>query len=373
MNTTQRDEILILGAGGIGGTLAGRLAQQGKSVCLVTSNPTIAEAITTHGLRAHFDGEVHHSWPRAVARVSELDAADRFALCIIAVPPSSAEDAARDALPFLDDDACFVCCPNGLIEERLAEFIPAERIVGGVVSFGASMLGPGEVKQTSDGGAITLGRLPQAYQYKDPALANIQQMFEGTFPAPITDNLRGTRWSKLALNCVVSSLGTIGGNNLGPLISHRRVRRLGLEIVTEVVQVARAEQVELTKVSNTVDLRWLTLGRIERRRQIGAGTLVFKHILVLAAGMKYREMRSSMLRALERGRTPPVDFLNGEITRRGELHGIPTPVNKAIQDMIHEMAEGKRKPSFECIEELFESTNELRGWPTSWKTRTGLQ
>lgn len=371
MTQKHGEEILILGAGGIGGTLAGRLAEQGREVCLVTSNPAIAEAITMHGLRAHFDGKEHLSWPRAVVSVDDLEPAQRFDLCIIAVPPSSAEDAARAALPLLAEGACFVCCPNGLIEERLAEFIPAELIVGGVVTFGASMLGPGKVKQTSEGGVITLGRLPQAYLYDDPVLRKVAALLEGTFPTPFTDNLRGTRWTKLALNCVVSSLGTVGGNRLGALINHRRVRRLALEVFTEVVQVARAEQVELTKISNTVDLRWLTLGRIERRRQVGAGTLVFKHILVLAAGMKYREMRSSMLRALERGRVPPVDFLNGEITRRGAQHGIPTPINQAIQDMIHEMAAGTRKPSFESIEELFTKTEELRGWPTSWKTRPG--
>ena len=365
-------KIVIFGAGGIGGTLAGRLSKQGREVCLVTGNATIAQAINERGLSARFNGEAHRSRPQAVERIEELDGAQRFELCVIAVPPSSAEEAARAALPYLGEEGLILCCPNGLIEERLAEFIPAERIVGGVVSFGASMIGPGEVEQTSEGGAITLGRLPSAYHYEDAGLERVAALLEGTFPTPLTDNLRGTRWSKLALNCVVSSLGTIGGDRLGPLINHRRVRRLGLEIITETVQVAHAEQVVLEKVANTVDLRWLTLGRIERRRQVGAGTLVFKHLMVLGAGLKYRNMRSSMLRALERGRTPPVDFLNGEITRRSAPHGIPTPVNDAVQEMIHEMARGEREPSFASIEQLYERTQELRGWPTSWKSRAGL-
>lgn len=372
---SERDDmkIVILGAGGIGGTIAARLCGQGRDVSLVTGNPTIAAAISEHGLHARFDGVEHVVRPRAVVAPEEFDASERFALCIVAVPPSSAEEAVSNVLPWLGEDGLVLCCPNGLIEERLVgKTIAAERIVGGVVSFGASMTGPGHVEQTSDGGAITLGRLPGAYRYEDDGLGRVAALLEGTFPTPITDNLRGVRWSKLALNCVVSSLGTIGGAKLGALIKHRIVRRLGLEIITEVVQVARAEQVELVKVANTVDLKWLTLGRIERRRQIGAGTLVFKHTLVLGAGVKYRDMRSSMLRALERGRKPPVEFLNGEIVERGALHGIPTPINQAVMEMIEELAQGKREPCFAGIEELYERTAQYRGWPTSWKSKTGL-
>ena len=368
----SEERIVILGAGGIGGTIAGRLAQQGKEVSLVTGNPKIAAAIKEEGLRSTFDGEQHVSWPEAVVEPDEFGEDRRFGLCVVAVPPSSAEEAVEKVLPWLGEDGLVLCCPNGLLEERLSQILEPARIVGGVVSFGASMTGLGEVEQTSDGGAITIGRLPQAYSYEDEGLRKVAHLLDGTFPTPITSNLRGARWSKLALNCVVSSLGTIGGNELGPLIKRRIVRRLGLEIITEAVQVARAEQVELVKVANTVDLKWLTLGRIERRRQIGAGTLVFKHMLVLGAGVKYRNMRSSMLRALERGRKPPVEFLNGEIVAYGERHGIPTPVNEAVLDMILEIADGKREPSLESIKELYNRTAELRGWPTSWKTKAGM-
>ena len=48
--------------------------------------------------------------------------------------------------------------------------------------------------------------------------------------------------------------------------------------------------------------------------------------------------RSSMLAAIERGRPPAVDFLNGEIVDRGMRHGIPTPVNAAAQRTVHAIA-----------------------------------
>ena len=44
---------------------------------------------------------------------------------------------------------------------------------------------------------------------------------------------------------------------LGVLLQHRFVRRMALEIMTEVVHVARKENVRLEKVSGTIDLSFL--------------------------------------------------------------------------------------------------------------------
>ena len=98
-------------------------------------------------------------------------------------------------------------------------------------------------------------------------------------------------------------------------MQHRFVRRLALEIMTEVTQVARKEGVRLEKVSGTLDLSWIALDEAERAAA-GSPSLVAKHGLLLAVGFRYRRMKSSMLSAIERGRTPAVDFLNGEVVDR---------------------------------------------------------
>lgn len=349
--------VLIFGGGGIGGTLAARLAGVGRDVTVITRNPSIAEAITRRGLRSHYEGAVQVAHPDAVATLEELGEPDgRFAAAFVAVPPSSAEQAAHDALPWLEPDAPIVCCPNGLIEERLESQLPPERIIGGIVTFAGSMLGPGEVKKTSTGGGITLGRLPQAQRAEDPQLERVAALLEGAVPVRRTDNLRGARWSKLALNCAVSSLGTVGGNRLGILMHRRIVRRMMLEVVTEVVTLAQAESIDLVRLANTIDLNWLALSDGQRRRKLGSAELFSKHTLLLIVGMKYRKMRSSMLRALERGRRPPVDFLNGEVTSRAPRHGLAVPVNAALQEAIHAIADGEKESSFETLREVYART-----------------
>ncbi len=177
-------------------------------------------------------------------------------------------------------------------------------------------------------------------------------LLEHVGPVDVTDNLAGARWSKLAINCAISSLGTIGGDRLGVLMRARIVRRLALEIMTEVVAVARREEVRLRKVSGTIDLDWMALTAAERATTMGSASLVAKHSLLLAVGTRYRRLRSSMLRAIERGREPAVAFLNGEISSRGERHGVPTPVNDAIAEQVRRISRGERTPSMDAIAEV---------------------
>jgi len=44
---------------------------------------------------------------------------------------------------------------------------------------------------------------------------------------------------------------------------------------------------------------------------------------------------SSMLQDLSRGRKTEIGFINGAVVEKGRLHGIPTPYNSFIVDLIH--------------------------------------
>jgi 2-dehydropantoate 2-reductase len=142
---------------------------------------------------------------------------------------------------------------------------------------------------------------------------------------------------------------------LGALLQHRHVRRLALEIMTEAALVARRENVRLEKVSGTLDLNWIALDETERR-VAGSPSLVAKHGLLLAVGFRYRRMRSSMLSAIERGRTPAVDFLNGEVVDRGRRHGLDVTTNEHVRSKVWDIARGKAKPGMSALRDLYEAT-----------------
>jgi len=338
--------ILVMGAGGIGGIVASTLMEVGSPVTAVSTNAAIRAAVDKSGFRVVDDGEerVVRGW---VSPAPE----GKYDLCILATQPPNVEDAARTALPHLVEDAEVLVLQNGLCEDRIAAIVGKQRVIGGIVAWGASMPEPGKYERTAAGG-FSLGRLPDhPGGVTDPSLKRVGQLLEAVGPVTITENLTGARWSKLALNCAVSALGTIAGEKLGGLVRQRRYRRLALEIMTEAVAVAQAEGVRLEKVAGTLDLDWVALTEADRNASLSMA-LTAKHALLLAVGLRYRRMRSSMLAAIERGRTPSIDFLNGEIVTRGAAKGVATPVNTRIVQTVWAIAKGQERSSRELLDRV---------------------
>lgn len=340
--------ILVVGAGGIGGVLTSCLVESGREVLASTTNPVIHRAVSAEGYRVRDEGGT-----RVVRGPISLGLPDRtFDAVVLATQPPQVEAAAREAARCLAPNGKMVVLQNGLCEERVARIVGEERVVGAVVAWGATMPEPGVYERTAQGG-FTLGSLDG--RATEAELRELVAAFEAVGPTEITANLLGKRWSKLAINCAISSLGTVGGDRLGALMTQRHVRRLALEIMSEVVAVSKALSVRLEKVSGTLDLDFMALTD-EERRVAGSPGLLAKHSLLLAVGFRYRRMRSSMLSAIERGREPAVDFLNGEIVTRGQELGVPTPVNAAIRDEVWAIARKERAPDHARLRELYERT-----------------
>jgi 2-dehydropantoate 2-reductase len=372
-----RTRVVVFGCGGIGGTIAAALANAGASVVVVTHNQAITVAVGREGIRSRrADGrEVVAQVPVATDLAdlmaslnenaggrSDEGQARLFDVAFLAVPPNRLEQAAESAIRVLATDGVLVALANGLPEEKLAARFGDRRVVGAIVSFGASQTSPGVVEQTSDGG-FTIGRLSGDVDDGVKRVAVLLAPLDPTGASPrldveggnLTTELRGARFSKLAINCAISSLGTIGGDRLGALMRHRFVRRLCLEVMTEVVQVAQQLGVKLQKVAHTVDLEWLALDDDERLL-LGSPGLLAKHTVLLAVGARYRRLRSSMLGAIERGREPPIEELNGEVVRLARSVGKDAPMNQAIVDAVWAIARHERSPSLSSLRALFEQT-----------------
>ncbi len=339
-----------MGLGGIGGIVTALLLEQGHNVTAVSTNLKIREAIENAGLCVTGDGETRVVPGGKIVAEPPIDGRG-YDYILIATQPPQVEIAAKSAIGALSDNGCMVIFQNGLCEERIAKIIGKERVIGAIIAWGASMIGPGRYQRTSAGG-FTVGRFDGPV---DEQCEELGTALEAIGPVDLTDNLRGARWSKLAINCAVSTLGTVGGDRLGPLLAHRFVRRLALEVMTEVVHVAKAEGVELVKVAGTLSLDKLALTDQEAKAS-GSAALVKKHAILLAVGARYRRLRSSMLSAIERGRQPAVDYLNGEVVTRADRHGISVRVNSKLQRTVHQIAEGQVSPGLGLLRRIYDDT-----------------
>ncbi len=315
----------------------------------LVTNAGIRDAIKAHGYRLQ-----GHTTLRQVTSPHILaSAADgvpgSYDYALMAVQPPVVEQATRETAPLLKPDGRVVCFQNGLCEERIAAIVGAERVLGGIVSWGASMPEAGVFDRTSEGG-FTLGRLSGEI---DDKARNLAHILSHVGPVTYTNNLVGARFSKLAMNSAVSTLGTLGGTHVGGLLRHAFVRRLALEIVTEACHVAQAIGVHLERLATTVDVRWFS---IDGKVGSFSPQLWTKHALVYLVGLRYRRMRSSMLQAIERGRPPAVDFLNGELVTRALRAGVQVPTNTRARELVWEIANGQRTSSLDTLRQLYDET-----------------
>ncbi len=346
----SQPRILVMGAGGIGGIVTATLADAGHDVVAVSTNPEIRRAVERGGMRVREGGEELVVAAKVVAEPGEAVAETGVVdYAILATQPPTVEEATRSLLPYLGPQSAVVVLQNGLCEERVAAIAGKDRVIGAIVAWGASMPEPGLYERTAAGG-FAIGKLDGAGE-ADAQLRQLGGMFEAIGPVTLTKNLRGARWSKLALNAAISSMGTIAGERLGPVARVRRYRRLALEVMSEAVEVAHKLGVTLEKVSGTLDLDWIALSPEDRAARASA-SLAAKHALLLAVGMRYRRMRSSMLSAIERKRPPAIDFLNGEIVRHGEQVGAATPVNRAVVETVWQIARGEETSSRGTLDRL---------------------
>lgn len=327
--------LLLMGCGAVGGVLAGGLLRAGHDLTLVTHNDEIARAINADGLRMTTP---EGAWTVPATAYVHLDEAEgTFDVACLTMKATGVEQAARDLAPRLSPQGYAVTLQNGVVEDRVAGILGRERVVGALVGWGATMHAPGVYEMTSRG-EMVVGELDGQVT---PRVQALKAVLDAAGPTTVSTNIYGVLWSKLAINSTITSLGALSGQHLGTMLRRGDVRRLGLAVIGEAVDVARASGIRLEPVGGTLDLQRIYLP--PERRAGGWGLdLLPKHAIMLVVGLKFRKLKSSMLQSLERGRRPEIDFMNGYVAARGREAGVPTPVNAALAAMVREIEAGVR-------------------------------
>jgi 2-dehydropantoate 2-reductase len=329
-------KIVVIGAGAVGGVVAGYLADLNYDIQLVCKHREILDSIENNGLRIEGVKEHIISYPDTVMDISQIT--DRPDIIFLATKANDVKELAQNIVPFLRDDTAIVSLQNGICEDLIAEIVRPDRTIGCVVGWGATMLGPGRIEITSDGEFI-LGELDGEVTHR---LLIIKSMLEKIFQVKISTNIYGALFSKLIINSCINTLGAISGLYLGELLNLNIARTIFLQVLTEGVQVAKASQVQLEKIGGRVDLYKLMLSPKELNDNFSFSSLK-KHLVIQLIGLKYRRIKSSSLQSLERGKLTEIDYLNGYIVKKAQQFNIPVPVNQKLVDMIKDIEAGKIK------------------------------
>ena len=329
----------IYGAGSLGTVLGAYLTRAGETVDLINRNRAHVEALKKDGAR--ITGTVNMTVPVHALLPEEMNS--KYDVIFLMTKQLNNRETVTFLRDFLTENGLIVTMQNGIPEDSVAEIVGAEKTAGCVVEWGATMTAPGVCELTSEPDSLSfhMGAMPGI----DPTrLLTVKKLLEKMCPVQIESNLPGARWSKLLINATFSGLGTVMGGTFGDVTRNPRAKSLAVACMKEVIDVGHAAGVTFAPVQGK-DIVRLFYWRSALKKAIA------KMILPIAM-KKHAAIEPSMLQDLKKNKPCEIDAINGVVCRWGQKYGIPTPINDRIAVLIHEIQDGKRKPSPELLNEF---------------------
>jgi 2-dehydropantoate 2-reductase len=300
---------VILGAGAVGATIGGRLADTDHDVLLVARGEHL-KAPQHSGLRLAMPDRVISRHVPAAAIEDVVFAPDD--VLIVATKQQDGEPLLRAAAASGFDLPVF-CAQNGVDGERMA-LRRFPRVYGVCVMLPAVHLEPGRVAAsgTPYTGSLDLGCYPRGAD--DTAHTVAEALRRSGFLSTVRDDVMPWKYAKLLRN-LGNALEALGGSGTGA-----DAYAGGAAASAELAQRARNEA---RAVWDTAGISWTSDAEWHAYRG--------KNVEVGAVEGAARAGGSSWQSAARGLGSIESDHLNGEVVLVGRLHGVPTPVNALLQ------------------------------------------
>ena len=311
VNVDKTMRFIIYGAGGIGGSIGARLHLNGEKVLLVARGKHFA-AIQAAGLQFH-SPTIHEALNIDVVshpRDLNIGSDDVVILCM---KTQHVEDALRQLQLHAPSNVPIFCCQNGVASERMA-LRRFSRVYGMVVWVPAEHLEPGVVVNFAENraGNLDAGCYPRGVdETVEQVTAAIHAAGFVSRPDP---NIMAKKYAKLMVN-LTNALDAAGAERPDDVI--------------------RSMQQEARNCCDTAGIEYADLHATRSARgEIRGGQVP-----------GFERHGSSTFQSLLRDTGDiEADYMNGEIVQLGRLHGIPTPVNAAVQNIGVDLIRGAIKP-----------------------------
>jgi len=310
--------LVILGAGAIGGVVAGHLARAARDVMVLARGEHLA-AIRAHGLRVDTPSGSFVA-PLAVADASAPVAWRDGDVLVVAVKTQDLGSALRTVAP--PPWIPIVCMTNGVEAERIA-LRHARAVYGACVMMSASYLVPGSVQVWGAPvpGLLDLGRYPDGSGELGDAI--VGELIVAGFAAEVRTNIMKWKRGKLLANLANAAEAVSGrGARSSAMVVRAKAEARACYAAANLSCITEAEDAARRGDYHEVDIAG------ERR----------------AGGSTYQ--------SFAKGHGLETDYLNGEIAMLGRLHGVATPVNEALQAIVVEAARTGAHPGALSLAEL---------------------
>ncbi|WP_404328420.1 ketopantoate reductase family protein [Mesobacillus maritimus] len=341
--------IAILGAGSIGTIVGAYIAAAGKNVELIDTNKAHVDALNSSGAQitgtTEFQAKVKAITPEKMSGIYDL--------VLLLTKQLHNDSILKGLLPFLGEQSVVCSLQNGIPEQQVATIVGRERVIAGAVEFGATYMEPGVSSLTTEYPkfkkyAFQIGEFNGERTKRIEQIKAILDIAGGTH---ISDNLIGTKWSKLLVNNAFSGLSAALNATYGDVLDHEIGMISAVHIADETIKVGHANGVKFAQMGR-FDIDSL---EIRSETEIPERIETFRFMLKAS-----RLLKASMLQDLEKKRKTEIDYINGVIPRLAEGKGISTPFNEKIVKLVKGAEDSLTLPNFETNMKFFEELVEVR-------------
>jgi 2-dehydropantoate 2-reductase len=303
--------IAIMGSGGLGGYFGARLALGGADVHFVARGKHL-QAMRSDGLRIEGPEPLHVARVQATDNPAEIGVVD---VVMLGVKLWDTDPAIAQMRPLVGPDTAIISFQNGVLKDQyLRAAFDARQVMGGVGYVATVIEAPGVIRQTGPMQRLLFGEFDGSRSARGEAL--LAACLAGGIKAELSSDIVREIWQKYVFLVGLSGTTATIRKPIGPIRSNPQTRAFLLDVMREVVAVGRAHGVALPEDYAEVRLK--------------------------LADEVSPDMSASMAHDLQRGNKLEVRWLSGGVVELGRAKGVPTPLNRAIADILALYAQGER-------------------------------
>jgi 2-dehydropantoate 2-reductase len=207
------------------------------------------------------------------------------------------------------------------------------------------MVEPGVYEQKNAGHLLIGGLTGRVSERIDRVAHTLGRAIE----VKVSSNITGAIWSKLLINCSVTTLGALCSQTMRQYMETEAGKKVFRRTYEETLSVALAIGTRLERLAvDPIPPGWSNnSGAGEDYDSWAKAVIDF-----------YGDLKPSMLQDFERGRKTEVDFINGYVVTLGHASGVPVHMNATITDLVHQIERGVLQPTRDRMNDLADQTGE---------------
>src|SRR5215475_11254256 len=295
-----------MGSGGVGGYFGARLVKGGADVAFVARGAHLA-AMRANGLAIESTDASQSMHLPKVQVTDDPRTIGPVDLVMFGVKLWDTESAARQILPLMGPATGLISFQNGVQKDDMLRPILGDKaIMGGVAYVGTNIARPGVIAQKGPMQRLVFGEFDGRPSSR--AQAFLDACKKGGINAEISPDIRREIWQKFVFLAGMAAATASTRRSLGPVRSHPYTRQFFLDLMREVVAVGRAHGVAIPE-------------DFAEQRLAFADTL-------------HADMTASMHHDLEQGHRLELPWLSGGVVDLGAKAGVPTPLHRAVRDVL---------------------------------------